>query len=77
MLVQPKRHYSALDMPAHLKLKERHEGQGSKEEQDHIDFKQDLLRKEHELARSKRNQFTLAAEDREEALAIEGKRKRD
>ena len=32
VLVQPKRAYSALDMPAHLKLKERQDGQGSKNE---------------------------------------------
>ncbi len=32
VLVQPKRNYSALDMPAHLKLKERQPGQGGVEE---------------------------------------------
>ena len=45
-LHQPKRNYSALDMPSHMKLKERRDGQGSKLEQDHIDFKHDLLQKE-------------------------------
>lgn len=39
VLVQPKRNYSALDMPAHLKLKERQPGQGDAGEQTQIDFK--------------------------------------
>lgn len=38
-LVVPSRNYSAKDMPAHLKLKTRHEGQGSTVEQQHIGFK--------------------------------------
>jgi protein CWC15 len=32
ILVQPSRQYSAKDMPAHLKLKTRHEGQGNIDE---------------------------------------------
>jgi protein CWC15 len=52
-LVQPKRNYSALDMPAHLKLKVRSEAQGSKEVQGLIDFKDQLLKREREVAESK------------------------
>ena len=38
-LVLPKRNYSALDMPSHLKLKDRQDGQGSKGDLAHHDFK--------------------------------------
>jgi len=42
-LVVPTRQYSAKDMPANLHLKVRQEGQGSKEEMQQMDFKQELL----------------------------------
>ena len=45
-LVQPKRNYSALDMPAHMKLKERQPGQGDSAEQTEIDFRTQLLKEE-------------------------------
>ncbi len=47
-LVQPKRNYSALDMPAHLKLKERQPGQGDSAEQSEIDFRSQLLKEERD-----------------------------
>lgn len=46
VMVKPSRQYSAKDMPAHLKLKTRHEGQGSVDEQKEIDFRQELLLRE-------------------------------
>ena len=53
VVVQPKRHYSALDMPAHKDLKQRATGQGTIDEQEHFDFKQELLAKERERADGK------------------------
>lgn len=50
MLVEPSRAYSSKDLPAHLKLKSRQIGQGAKDEQAIIDFKQDLLDREAKLA---------------------------
>ncbi len=50
----PKRNYSALDMPSHLKLKERQDGQGAKGEQVIQDFREELRRKERELEMKKR-----------------------
>ena len=58
VLVVPKRNYSALDLPAHKVLKERREGQGSKTEQDVIDFREELLRKEREIGYGK-NKYLL------------------
>ena len=52
-LVVPKRNYSALDMPAHLTLKQRHDGQGSTDEQKQVDFRAELIRKERERERAK------------------------
>ena len=54
VLVQPKRNYSALDMPAHKQLKERQPGQGDSGEQSQADFKDQLLAKERELELKKR-----------------------
>ena len=45
----PKRNYSALDMPAHLKLKERAPPRDGAT----LDFKQELIRKERELERKR------------------------
>ena len=53
----PKRNYSALDMPSHLKLKDRQDDLG------HHDFKSELLRKERELERKKLGLPPLSAED--------------
>jgi len=48
-LVVPSRQYSSRDLPAHQHLKSRHEGQGSTQEQDQVDFARELLLKEQEL----------------------------
>ena len=62
-LVLPKRNYSALDMPSHLKLKDRSDGQGSISDLTQKDFKEELLRKERELERKKLGLPPLSAED--------------
>ena len=62
VLIVPKRNYSALDLPAHLQLKTRQEGQGTKEEQSLIDFREELRREEIELAKKKRG-ATVQLED--------------
>ncbi len=51
--MQPKRNYSALDMPAHLKLKERQDGQGTLGEQRDRDFKEEIRRREREIERQR------------------------
>jgi protein CWC15 len=66
VLVQPSRQYSALDMPAHLKLKTRQEGQGNRDEQQ-IDFKQELLLKEQEVKMLKRGYKEIESEFKEPA----------
>lgn len=65
VLVQPSRQYSARDMPAHLKLKTRHEGQGSLAEQEEIDFKQELLLREQEAKMLKRGLKEIESEFKE------------
>ena len=64
-LVQPKRNYSALDMPAHLKLKERQPGQGDSSEQSEIDFKSQLLREERDRELKKKG-ITILNDDEDE-----------
>ena len=46
LLVQPSRAYSSKDLPAHQNLKSRQQGQGAFAEQQNLDFKQDLIRRE-------------------------------
>ena len=62
-LVQPKRNYSALDMPAHMKLKERQPGQGDSAEQTEIDFRSQLLKEERNRELKKKG---ITAEDDED-----------
>lgn len=42
-LVKPSRQYSSKDVPGHLHLKSRQGGQGNRDEQNLLDFKQELL----------------------------------
>ncbi len=62
----PKRNYSALDMPAHLKLKERAPAQ-----EGIPDFKQELLRKERELERKKLGLPPLEEEEEHDDIAAQ------
>ena len=53
----PKRNYSALDMPGHLTLKTRQDGQGSSAEQSLTDFREELRREEEALLAKKRHRL--------------------
>lgn len=71
MLVEPSRAYSSKDLPAHLKLKSRQIGQGAKDEQAIIDFKQDLLDREAKLTTNQGMiQPELDGEDFKEPLPV-------
>ena len=52
-------------MPAHMKLKTRQDGQGSKGEQDLIDFRQELLLKEQEAKTLKRGLHQIESDFKE------------
>lgn len=80
VLVNPSRAYSSKDMPAHTKLKMRADGQGTQAEQSHLNFRDDLLRRELEGGQSalQKRTFTdfkqgsagLALQDTENAEAV-------
>jgi hypothetical protein len=46
VLINPSRAYSSKDMPVHTSMKERSRGQGDIFEQNKLDFKAELLKKE-------------------------------
>ena len=52
-LVTPTRQYSSRDLPAHLHLKERKPGQGTIDEVEAMNYKQDLLKREREFLETK------------------------
>ncbi len=72
ILYIPSRQYSSRDMPSHLSLKTRHEGQGTEAEARKIDFRRDIMAREgkyyEEKQGGKRSEPEMAPDTVEEEL---------
>ena len=68
----PTRQYSSRDMPSHLKLKTRQEGQGTEGEANKVDFRRNILEREQQHFREK-NKKGYEEDQAEEIPEIEDK----